>query len=200
MKLTKENIQFIDTYLINSNVIYVDIRYEMIDHIATAVEEKMNNEKIDFYDAFKNYMVSNKNEILKINKEANSISWIEVKKFLNYLIKPFMIFVALVLLFVYNYVDINSYFSEAFTFSNLVFIVYISILTFQLGYYKLFLKKKYYGIEKTGQILIIIYFLFPFFNNNNLLISVLFLFILIGYVFYFFNEISKFNKYEFQLD
>jgi hypothetical protein len=56
MRLTKQQIQFIDTYLINSEVIYVDIRLEMLDHIALAVEEKMEVENQDFYDAFKDYM------------------------------------------------------------------------------------------------------------------------------------------------
>ena len=33
MKLTKDDIVFIDTYLKNNDVIYDDIRYEMIDHL-----------------------------------------------------------------------------------------------------------------------------------------------------------------------
>ena len=65
MKLTTENIKFIDNYLKNSEVIYYDIRMEMLDHVATAVEQKMEAENLDFYDAFKNYMVVNKKEILK---------------------------------------------------------------------------------------------------------------------------------------
>ena len=68
MKLTAENIQFIDNYLKNSEVIYYDIRMEMLDHVATAVEQKMQSENLDFYDAFKSYMVVNKREILKGNK------------------------------------------------------------------------------------------------------------------------------------
>ena len=69
MKLTTENIQFIDNYLKNSEVIYYDIRMEMLDHVATAVEQKMQGENLEFYDAFKSYMVLNKKESLKGNKE-----------------------------------------------------------------------------------------------------------------------------------
>ena len=65
MKLTKEYIQFIDNYLKNSEVIYYDIRMEMHDHVASAVEQKMEAENLDFYDAFKSYMVVNKKEVLK---------------------------------------------------------------------------------------------------------------------------------------
>ena len=43
MKLTKENIKFIDTYLENSNIIHIDIRMEMLDHIASVIETKMEN-------------------------------------------------------------------------------------------------------------------------------------------------------------
>ena len=51
MKLTTENIQFIDNYLKSSGVIYYDIRMETLDHVATAVEQKMQSENLDFYDA-----------------------------------------------------------------------------------------------------------------------------------------------------
>ena len=65
MKLTKENIQFIDNYLLKSEVFYADIRMEMIDHVASAAEVKMESDNLDFYDAFKNFMVVSKKEILK---------------------------------------------------------------------------------------------------------------------------------------
>lgn len=34
MKLTTEKIQFIDTYLINNEVIYLDIRHQILNSIA----------------------------------------------------------------------------------------------------------------------------------------------------------------------
>ena len=40
MSLSSENIKFIDNYLKNSEVIYYDIRMEMLDHVASAVEQK----------------------------------------------------------------------------------------------------------------------------------------------------------------
>ena len=48
MSLSSENIKFIDNYLKNSEVIYYDIRMEMLDHVATAVERKMQTENLDF--------------------------------------------------------------------------------------------------------------------------------------------------------
>ena len=89
MSLSSENIKFIDNYLKNSEVIYYDIRMEMLDHVATAVELKMQAENIDFYDAFKSYMVVNKNEILKGNKEEGLYFKEPLKKFGLFVIQPF---------------------------------------------------------------------------------------------------------------
>jgi hypothetical protein len=68
MKLNQNQIQFIDGYLHRNDVIYVDIRAEMIDHIATGVEEKMKDEDFDFHDAFVSYVNSNHKEIFSMNK------------------------------------------------------------------------------------------------------------------------------------
>ena len=70
MKLTKENIKFIDTYLENSNIVFADIRMEMVDHVASEIENRMNsNGQEDFYDIFKEYMLENKTRLLLNNKQ-----------------------------------------------------------------------------------------------------------------------------------
>ena len=72
MKLNEEQIKFIDKYLQKSDVIFVDVRAELIDHIASAVEEKMHSENLDFYDAFKDanhfafYMKDEKGDVKKV--------------------------------------------------------------------------------------------------------------------------------------
>lgn len=197
MKLSKENIQFIDTYLKNSNVIYIDIRFEMIDHIATAVEEKMEVENLDFYDAFKKYMIENKTELIINNRASKFFSWTEISIYLKQLIHPTMLLVAVLLFITHKYIDINRYFSEVFTFNNLVFIIFIAIMLFQTGYHYLYVKKKYYGIEKTSQILMIIYLLLPFLQSKNIIISLIFIYLLVVYLFYFYKETSKFKKHKY---
>ena len=97
MKLDKHEIQFIDNYLQKHDVVFVDIRAEMIDHIATAVEDKMDKEAIDFYDAFKGYMITNRKDILKNNKNNFGISFSEIKKFGLFLIKPQLLFLFVLL-------------------------------------------------------------------------------------------------------
>ena len=59
--LSPQDIQFIDTYLANSDINYEDVRIEMIDHVASAIEDKMNSgDDRDFYYIFKDYMIENK--------------------------------------------------------------------------------------------------------------------------------------------
>ena len=50
-KLTREEIKYIDNYLIKSKVKYWDVRVELLDHIASAVEEKIEKEGISFNEA-----------------------------------------------------------------------------------------------------------------------------------------------------
>ena len=201
MKLTKDQIQFVDNYLKNSDVIYIDIRYEMIDHIATAVEEKMEAENLDFYDAFKNYMVTNKKIILKNNKEASSFSWVEIKKYLQFLTEPIMLAFGVLLFLLYYFVDIKSYFSKDFTYNNMLTSLIILICLFQIVYYYVYFKKRYYSIEKSGMTLFIIYyinmFLNPFYREGNLITGMIIMYFVFGYLFYFFNEIKSFNKHKF---
>ena len=151
MSLSSENIQFIDNYLKNSEVIYYDIRMEMLDHVATAVEHKMQAENLDFYDAFKSYMV------------------------------------------------VSNYFSESFTIRNLFFVFMIILAFFQLVYFRLILKQRFFVLEKLGGLLTIIYYLQMFFMNQHkgekpsVFTLTLFSYITIAYLLYFIREVYKFN-------
>lgn len=80
MKLTKEQIGFIDNYLKNSGINYIDIRYEMVDHIATDLEINLEGyegttiQDEDFQIYFKAYMAKNKKSILTSNKQFAKIA------------------------------------------------------------------------------------------------------------------------------
>jgi hypothetical protein len=52
MKLDKNQIHIIETVLEKLGVVYVDYKYEILDHIATEVEEKMIIHTITFEEAF----------------------------------------------------------------------------------------------------------------------------------------------------
>lgn len=86
MNLTKEQIQFIDQYLKKSEVVFDDLRMELVDHTASAVAHKMLEEDIDFYDAFKNYMVENKRSILKAGMVHHTFNFtLAISKFARFL-------------------------------------------------------------------------------------------------------------------
>ena len=68
MTLTKEQLQFIDTYLENSDIVYIDVRREMVDTVATSIEQQMTIET-DFYVAFKSYMVKHKKDLQDSNSK-----------------------------------------------------------------------------------------------------------------------------------
>ena len=203
MKLSKEHLQFIDNYLKNSEVIYYDIRMEMLDHISSAIEQKMELENLDFYDAFKEYMVVNKKDILKGNKDGRSVSYSKVifKNFLLFLIKPYMLVGLLGFFSVFHFVEVKNFFSDAFSINNLFFVSIISVAFFQIFYFYFFLKERFYVIERTGGILAILYyaqiiFLTGYGNNespSNLILTIFF-YLLFAYIVYFINEVLKFKK------
>ena len=199
MKLNKENIQFIDNYLKNSEVIYYDIRMEMLDHVSSAIEQKMELEPLDFYDAFKEYMVVNKKEILKGNKKEGLNFKEPLKKFGLFVIKPFQIIVALS-------VFIGIYFSTIYFglknfYKHYFWIIIISYLVFGFFHFLLTRKKKFYYIDKNFSILFLLYQIGNLFYrtmNENLLSAVIFnsivLFIFIAFVRFYYIEMKSFNQ------
>ena len=100
MNLTKEQIQFIDQYLKKSEVVFDDLRMELIDHVASAVSYKMVEEDIDFYDAFKNYMVENKKNILKAGMVHHTFNFkMAISKFGRFLITRGAIIFSVIFIF-----------------------------------------------------------------------------------------------------
>lgn len=82
MKLTQEQIQYIDDYLRKSGVQFWDVRLEILDHVATGVEEKMTNNSMSFEEALEAITISFGNEIRQgyvLNKD--NTKWIPVGTF-----------------------------------------------------------------------------------------------------------------------
>ncbi len=202
MKITKDQIHFIDTYLIKNEVIYVDIRLEMLDHIALAVEQKMEVDNLDFYDAFKDFMVYHKKEILRNNKTIRGSYWDAVRKFSLFLLKPYMLVFGGVLFLFFKDIDVNPYFKNI-SFHHFITLIILAIALFQFVYFYIYLKKRFYSIEKSGCVLPIIYItnslILTYFSPENVTeytFSII-IFLLLGYVVFFIKEIIKFNKHQF---
>ena len=200
MKLSKENIQFIDNYLKNTEVIYYDIRMEMLDHISSAIEHKMELENLDFYDAFKEYMVVNKKDILKGNKEEGGLHFKEpLKKFGLFIIQPFQLVLALcVFLSVYF---LTNYFGFKDFYEHYFWVIIISYLVFGFIHFLLTRKKKFYYIDKNFSILFLLYQICNLFYrsmNENILSAVVFnsivLFVFIAFVRFYYIEMKSFKQ------
>ena len=83
--LSKEQIQFIDHYLKNSGIDFIDVRFEMIDHVASEIEARIKNgDNRTFYSIFKDYMAENKSKLLKNNSKYH---WIADRRILNSILK-----------------------------------------------------------------------------------------------------------------
>ncbi|EDP96980.1 hypothetical protein U8527_01535 [Kordia algicida OT-1] len=82
MKLTQEQIQYIDDYLQRSGVTYWDVRAELLDHIASAIEEEITTNKSTFEEALKSVSLSFGNQVRKgyiLNKD--NTKWIPAGTF-----------------------------------------------------------------------------------------------------------------------
>lgn len=148
MNLTKEDIQFIDNYL-SAKVEHIDIRMEMVDHVATALEEQMNNgDKQYFYDVFKDYMIQHKGKLLENNREyLNKTAITLTKKIFKEFIKwPCAItFIGLMLVFRYFKLE-----SDIGVFNSWLGILPIlGSLLFGLAY---FIALRFYKLERFSAI------------------------------------------------
>lgn len=151
-KLTPNNIKFIDTYLKNSDIIFTDIRIEMIDHIASEIEFLINNGDCrGFYYVFKDYMVVNKNKLIKERKVYYKAS---DKKIFTILFKTFFSFQGLIifLLTLFSFNLINEFVGDKAMFHFVKITSFILLIIIGVIYF-LFVKKgeeRYSSIERIG--------------------------------------------------
>jgi len=199
MSLSSENIKFIDNYLKNSEVIYYDIRMEMLDHVATAVEQKMEAENLDFYDAFKSYMVVNKKEVLKGNKEEGLYFKDPLKKFGRFVIQPLQLLLALCVFMGVYFSTI--YFGLKDFYKHYFWLIIISYLIFGFIHFLLTRKKKLYYIDKNFSILFLLYQLGNLFYrtlNESFTSAVVFnsivLFVFIAFLRFYYIEMKSFKQ------
>lgn len=199
MKLTSQNIQFIDNYLKNSEVIYYDIRMEMLDHVASAVEQKMDAENLDFYDAFKSYMVLNKKEILKGNKKEGFHFKEPLKKFGLFVIQPFQLFLALctclIVYFFTQYFGINDFTKYIYVFLIFTYLIF-GVLHFLWTW-----KRKFYYIDKNFSIIFLLYQIAnPLHRiandgfNSYVIFNSIVLFVFVAFLRFYFLEMKSFKQ------
>lgn len=137
MKLAANNIKFIDRYLENSGVKYFDIRVEMADHVASALEDMEG----DFYESFQSYMVRHKTGLLaSYKKYKKAVARKMLLKLFTNAVKPGgLLLLSLILSAAATMIKFKG---EAATFEILE-IVYVSIsAVVTIHFYYLFLSEK----------------------------------------------------------
>ncbi|WP_396155902.1 hypothetical protein [Flavobacterium macrobrachii] len=202
MKLNQNQIQFIDGYLQRNDVIYVDIRAEMIDHIATGVEEKMKVEDIDFHDAFVSYVNSNRKEIFSMNKKTWQSTLPELKNYFRFFLKPkslLAIALIIILFFTFQETIVYTFLKEDLSFYFLLIFLSYSVLS--MIYFWGIKKERYYFIERSNIVLSILYWLnlliFKPFEKQKYISDILtigFMCLFAVYVLYVINQMKKFFK------
>ena len=195
--LTTQNLKFIDNYLKKSEIIYDDIRMELTDHIASAVEEKMQTENIDFYDAFKSFMILNKKELLKKFSGSGFKSFEPIKSFGLFLLKPHVILFAAFFFFGIFFFQLQI--------DNYWLLCLFMFGIFHFSYFNFIKKKRFFAVEQSFFVLSIIYYVFiPFSNpthveDYNLIFwtDISILFFSIAFLLFYVNRIKKYynNKH-----
>ena len=173
-KLCKENIQFIETYLENSDVYYADIRMEMTDHVASAIEAKMELENSDdFYSVFKNYMVENKANLLENNRKfLRDVDKSITKRLFKIVIQPSSIVVTILMCYVcfrfLSYVEKDQLISIISWFPLLSIFPIFVLYGITLNIYRL---SRFSGVERLAFVYVFFYQLlnlFTIFLHKNL--------------------------------
>lgn len=149
-KLSKEEIQFIDTYLENSGVKHADIRMEMVDHVASGIEEVLVDDSNSFYDTFKAYMVANKHQLLKDNKKF--ISQVDIK-IMKRIVKNILSIPSLIILIItyFGFVKFKSVYGAEVFKDYLFDISILGLILLSSGYFLglAFVKmNRFVGVER----------------------------------------------------
>ncbi|MBV7269184.1 hypothetical protein [Winogradskyella luteola] len=186
VRLNKEQIQFIDNYLENSDVTHLDIRSEMVDHVASGIEEKIEaGDTRDFYFIFKDYMVEHKSRLLDNNKQfIKSADSKLIKLILKELVKWPCILVFFGLIALFKYLNVASEISGVKTWFGLLPI--LSFTLFGISYFialKYFKLARFSSIERLGFLFAMSFQLFHFcWNISHLEFVKKFDYIIIGLV------------------
>ncbi|WP_179375513.1 hypothetical protein [Winogradskyella wichelsiae] len=132
MRLEKEDIQFIDDFLIYKKIKHLDIRVELIDHLATEFEDS------SAYVIIEDFLLSKVNFILEFDKKQKKtihwsyqkLLWVQFAKFF-YQLKFVVIFIALE---IFGYIIFNLFSLKTFSF---IWLTTLAILLLYPIYYQI---------------------------------------------------------------
>ena len=156
MSLTVEQIQFIDNYLKNEGIEYLDIRVEMIDHVASGVEIEMKEHGTLFYEAFKKYMLLHKKGLLNSNRKF--LRSVDIRLLKNFFSNAWSL--QCILVFIMGYIGMNFLISNLYSFKAINMISTTISIGGGFLYFILFLKRKkwfnFSAIQRLGLFFVLI--------------------------------------------
>lgn len=161
--LSGDKVHFINSYLKKAGVRYDDIRCEMTNHVATALEHMDG----DFAVNFRNYMVNHKKELLDSSRFFRKLALRKAFMVLkNNSLKPQFFILALILFAVSVFA--RPYYGKDNVTDTLAFsmIAISSSIYFYFLYYKMFSKTNHSVIDR---VLTIVYFGAIFFRLDKLI-------------------------------
>lgn len=152
-QLNKEQIGFIDQYLENSEVIHIDIRSEMVDHVASGIEAKIKaGDTRDFYYIFKDYMVQHKVLLLDNNKQFVKVADKTISKaLLKQIFSLQMLLVGVVLYVVFyaihysDFINLNNEWFLAMPFIGAILFAFCYLIALRC-----LNLDRYSGLERVG--------------------------------------------------
>jgi len=204
LRLTKENITFINSYLLKAEVEYIDIRMEMVDHVASEIETAMIKNQSSFYSTFKAYMLAHKRELLKTNKKFKRAAEKKVWKALGKEItKPSVVVFGVIFYFFMTQLKISFNIDKLLYFFP-IFLLFGSALCYAM--LVRFKKLRFSGIERTGavfcllsQIPLFMYINWPdftsFMQKGDVFINLLICILLIAFIRIFQSYRKEYQKY-----
>ena len=221
--LTKDQIEIIENYITNKGIKYIDLKFEVLDHISSDVENEINKDNTSFNVAFERVKLKWKKSFTFESSALISIFHYRPLIFINRCLKinnPYFkktMMIVILSTFIFNFIQKN--FVNNLEIINVV-ITYGVIMTsivytwFVLYWYfkikKTKLKTSYSFLFKTqilpGLIVLTFFFtnfekesFFEFSSFKNLILILNILSIYLGYVFYNNHKISVSNYKNYNL-
>ena len=193
MKLTKENISLLDLMLVKRyGVIFRDIRLELLDHLATELEQMEGN----FDEVFPDFIKCKKNFIGKMNLQLNRQSSKNgVRQLVNSIFSLKFMFAYTIITIVTSYLVFQNgkeWFLEYFEFIPIIISAPISLVEF---YTLISSKRNSYTISFVGItnfILLIYLFFIPFIRKADdfYLTAIFSFFMTLSVTYYYFYFVS----------
>ncbi|AMC11248.1 hypothetical protein Lupro_08265 [Lutibacter profundi] len=225
MKLTKEQIKQVENYLTKKGIKYIDIRFEVLDHISTDLEYLIEHNNYSFGDAFKEVTIKwnksfKKTSSLLLGYSSNGPKML-IKKCIKIYKPLFVKSLILVFLFIAIGYSVNYYFEYSLInyknvihqFIYLALILYCGIILF--WYIKIRLGKanttfSYLFRKRIIPNLFSVFIFMPYLNDSYItrenklsviMFAMLFVFFLtfLGARYFFKNHlkaVSNYKKYQ----